>query len=103
MNIQTQVFDIHGIKKNILEYAKPSVIIVFEYEYYAKFAKILKRTSKNDIIYLCTNNQLGCKKFIVKIDDNQNKYTELIWDAQDDENSRWDDEQDDEQVHLQDY
>lgn len=90
MNSATQVFHIHGIKKNILEYAKPSTIVVFEYEYYAKFAQILKKTSKNDIIYLCTNNQLGCKKFIVKIDSNQKKYTELLWDAEENEDSVWD-------------
>ena len=83
MNFATQVFHISDIKKIILKYAQPARIVIYEYEYYSKFADILKKVSKNDIICLCTNNQLGCKEFIVKIDENNNKYTELIWSAED--------------------
>lgn len=83
MNSATKVFNICDIKQIILQYAKPIEHVIYEYDYYSKFKKILKKTFLNDTIYLCTNNQLGCKKYIVKVDKNNKKYTELIWSAED--------------------
>lgn len=45
---------------------------------------ILIKTGINDTIYYLSNNQLGCAKYIVKFDNNWQKYLKLIWSAEDD-------------------
>ena len=83
MNYASIVFYNPDLENKIKEYLrKPKQFVVWDWD----FEESLRLAHVNDTVYLSTDNQLGCVLYKVKIDENNKKYLETIWTAEDDLN-----------------
>tara|TARA_B100001250_G_scaffold255367_1_gene219799 strand:+ start:670 stop:936 length:267 start_codon:yes stop_codon:yes gene_type:complete len=81
MNYASIVFYNPDLENKIKEYLrKPKQFVVWDWD----FEESLRLANVNDTVYLSTNNQLGCVLYKVKMDENNKKYLETIWTAEDD-------------------
>ena len=84
MNPIRKVFDISDLNTIILEYAyTPKKYIVYE-NYGDSLQDCLSKGHEHDTVYYCTNNQLGCLMYEIKVDNDKKKYLHTIWAAEDD-------------------
>ena len=83
MNYASIVFYNPDLENKIKEYLrKPKQFVVWDWD----FEESLRHVHVNDTVYLSTDNQLGCVLYKVKMDENNKKYLETIWTAEDDLN-----------------
>tara|TARA_B100000427_G_scaffold57623_1_gene45186 strand:- start:862 stop:1128 length:267 start_codon:yes stop_codon:yes gene_type:complete len=83
MNYASIVFYNPDLENKIKEYLrKPKQFVVWDWD----FEESLRLAHVNDTVYLSTDNQLGCVLYKVKMDENNKKYLETIWTAEDDLN-----------------
>jgi len=77
------IYEIPELKRIITQYSyEPKEYVVYQ-GYTNTVEDFLKKGNVHDTIYYCTDNQLGCVRYRIIINENNEKELEQIWSAAD--------------------